>query len=68
MQISALEDEREQLQARVEKLEKQAVTLNDQNKTLKRDNEDMRQQLGIEVRTASQVALGFIQGLEGSCC
>lgn len=49
MQISTLEEERDQLLARIEKLEKQLGASSDQSQALKREVEDLRQQLGMEV-------------------
>ena len=49
VQISGLEEERDQLQESMEKLEKQLESSTDQNQALKRENEELRQQLGMEV-------------------
>ena len=41
--------EKDQLSLQVEKLEKQLVNQSDQNASLRNENEDLRQQLGLEV-------------------
>lgn len=53
MQIQQLEEERDALMQQVEKLEKQAHTHVDQNVALRKENEELRQQLGIEARPSA---------------
>lgn len=54
VQIQGLEEERDMLQARVEKLERQLGNASDANQSLKRENDDLKQRLGIEVRMIAQ--------------
>ena len=49
LQIQQLEDEKDQMASQVEKLQKQLASQTDHNANLRNENEELRQQLGIEV-------------------
>lgn len=51
VQIQQLEEEKDHLASQVERLETQLANQSDQNASLRNENEELRQQLGIEVHT-----------------